>query len=93
MFLRSITRGSNYSIRSLWINVYTGYLRFNSFFSEKWVFVGKEGARFEVDGWLADISVEGWKRLMSRKAVRVGLSQISHNYLCKAECLHSATLV
>ena len=55
--------------------------------------MGKEGARFEVDGWLADISGEGWKRLMSRKAVRVGLSQISHNYLCKAECLHSATLV
>ena len=56
MFVRSIARGSNYRIRSLWINAHIYNLSFHSFFggeggrgedrrTKEWVFMGK------VDGW------------------------------------------
>ena len=61
MFVRSRARGSNYRIRSLWINVHTYNLSFHSFFSqgkgvggggdrrrEECIFMWNEGARFEV---------------------------------------------
>ena len=59
MFVRSIARGSNYHIRSLWINAHTYNLSFVFFFRgegagrgdrrrEECIFMGKEGARFEV---------------------------------------------
>ena len=56
MFVRSIARGSNYRIRSLWINSHTYNLSF-LFFSvggeggiegERVGFYGERGARFEL---------------------------------------------
>ena len=56
MFVRRIAKGSNYRIRSLWINACTYNLSLIPFFweggghreREEWVFMGKEGASFEV---------------------------------------------
>ena len=56
MFVRSIVRGSNYHIRSLWINAHTYKLSFYIFFlsevgdrrREECIFMGKEGDKFEV---------------------------------------------
>ena len=57
MFVRSIARGSNYRIKSLWINAHTYNLSFHSSFffhlgmgdrREECIFMAKEGARFEV---------------------------------------------
>ena len=63
MFVRSIARGSNYHIRSLWINVHRYKLSFQYiciyFWGRgEWIFVGKEGARFEVVHELPCISRE-----------------------------------
>ena len=56
VFVRSIARGSNYHIRSLWINAHTYNLSFDFFFFRAWgdrrreecIFMGKERDRFEV---------------------------------------------
>ena len=52
------SKGSNYLIRSLSINANT----YSFFFFVEWVFIGKEGPRFEVVAWMACISIEesGW---------------------------------
>ena len=66
--MRSIGRGSSYCIRSLWINTHTYNLSFQSFLGKEvagrgeWIFMGKEGTRFEVVLELPCISTEevGW---------------------------------
>ena len=40
VFVRSIERGSNYRIRSLWINAHTYILSFQSFWGVRWQKVG-----------------------------------------------------
>ena len=79
MFVRSIARGSNYCIRSLWINTHTYSLSFHSCFflggergdrrEECIVLWGKRGDRFEVvRGW-AGIKNGGWDRVVMIKTV------------------------
>ena len=64
VFLRSIESGSNYRIRFLWINAHTYILRGGGEVAEsrQWIFMGKEGARFEVVRELPCITREegGW---------------------------------
>ena len=85
VFVRSIERGSNYRIRSLWINAHTYILSFQSFLggevaeSRQWIFMGKEGARFEVvrelpcitreEGGWADIKNGGQGRVVMVKTI------------------------
>ena len=65
MFVRSIARGSNYCIRSLWINTHN--------YKGEWVFLEKEGARFEVVHELPCISREegGWANIKNGGQDRV----------------------
>ena len=61
--MRSIARGSNYYIRSLWIDNHTYNLSFQSFWGVSGFLWGKEWARFEVVHELPCISRGGWANI------------------------------